>query len=115
MLAHLGFEVTLAEGGRRALELFGASADAFALAIVDLTMPDLSGVEVARELLRIRPGTPVLLTSGYSEEEGVALLEHAGVRGFLAKPFSLEDLRLRIRAALEPGAERQGISSGARS
>jgi len=115
LLAHLGFEVTLAEGGRRALELFGASADAFALAIVDLTMPDLSGIEVARELLRIRPGTPVLLTSGYSEEEGVALLEHAGVRGFLAKPFSLEDLRFRIRAALEPGAERQGISSGARS
>jgi PAS domain S-box-containing protein len=103
MLAHLGFEVTLAEGGRRALELFQGSADGFRLAIVDLTMPDLGGVEVARELLRIRPGMPVLVTSGYSEEEGAALLGHEGVRGFLAKPFSLEELRQKIRAAIEPG------------
>ena len=110
MLAHLGFEVTLAEGGRRAIELFRASADPFALAIVDLTMPDLSGVEVARELLRIRPGTPVLVASGYSEEEGAELLAREGVRGFLAKPFTIEELRQRIRAALEsdPKQTREG-------
>ncbi len=102
MLAHLGFEVTLAEGGQRAIELFRTTADPFALAIVDLTMPDLSGVEVVRELLRLRPGTPVLVASGYSEEEGGELLAREGVRGFLAKPFSIEDLRQRIRAALEP-------------
>jgi PAS domain S-box-containing protein len=106
MLAHLGFEVTVAEGGRSALELFRRAADDFALVIVDLTMPDFSGVEVVRELLRIRPATPVLVASGYSAEEGAALLEREGVRGFLAKPFSLEELRRRIRTALPPEAGR---------
>jgi CheY-like chemotaxis protein len=106
MLAHLGFEVTVAEGGRSALELFSCAADDFALVIVDLTMPDFSGVEVVRELLRIRPATPVLVASGYSAEEGAALLEREGVRGFLAKPYSLEELRRRIRAALPPEAGR---------
>ncbi len=101
MLAHLGFEVTVADGGRRAIEMFRATADAFSLAIVDLTMPDLSGVEVARELLRIRPDAAVLVASGYSEEEGEVLLQREGVRGFLAKPFSLEELRQQVRAALE--------------
>ncbi len=109
MLTHLGFDVTLAEGGRRALELFRTAADPFDLAIVDLTMPDLSGVEVVRELLRLRPGTPVLVASGYSEEEGAELLTREGARGFLAKPFTIQDLRQKIRVALEPDG-RQGVA-----
>ena len=109
MLAHLGFDVTVAEGGRRALELFRTAADPFDLAIVDLTMPDLGGVEVVRELLRLRPGTPVLVASGYSEEEGAELLTREGARGFLAKPFTIEDLRQKIRVALEPDG-RQGVA-----
>ncbi len=104
MLQHLGFEPTLAGGGRSAIELFRGTPDAFVLAIVDLTMPDLGGLEVVRELLRIRPGTPLLLASGYSEEEGTEMLAAEGARGFLAKPFSLEELRRRIREALEPAA-----------
>ncbi len=108
MLAHLGFEVTLAEGGRRALEVFGSQGDGFALAIVDLTMPDLSGIEVVHELTRLRPDVAVLITSGYGEEEGEALLEREGVRGFLPKPFALDELRQKVRAALPAIAPRPG-------
>ena len=64
-------------------------------------MPDLGGVDAARELPRIRPNLPVLLASGYSEEEGEELLAREGVCGFLGKPFTIEELRRKIRAALE--------------
>jgi DNA-binding response OmpR family regulator len=54
----------------------------------------------------------VLVASGYSKEEGTALLAREGVRGFLAKPFSIEDLRERIQAALGPDDEGQGVAEG---
>jgi CheY-like chemotaxis protein len=100
MLEHFGFEVSLAEGGRSAVAAFAASPHTFSVAIVDLTMPDLDGVEVTRRLLAIRPELPVLMTSGYTEEETAARLNGAGVRGFVAKPFSLEELRARLQAVV---------------
>jgi two-component system cell cycle sensor histidine kinase/response regulator CckA len=100
MLEHLGFEVSVACGGRGAIDMFAASPAAFVLALVDLTMPHLDGIEVTRRLLAIRPELPVLLTSGYTEEESAERGNSAGVRDFVAKPFSLEALRLKLQAAL---------------
>jgi DNA-binding response OmpR family regulator len=101
VLEHLGFQVVLGSGGREAIEAFMTTPLDFVLAIVDLTMPDVSGVDVVRELLVIRPDLPVLLASGFSEEEGLARLTDLPVRGFLAKPFSIDMLQAKIRAALE--------------
>lgn len=100
VLEHLGFEVRLASGGREAGALFRATPGAFVLAVVDLTMPDASGADVVRELLSIRPDLPVLVASGYSEEEGLERLANLSVSGFLSKPFSIDTLRSRIRSLL---------------
>ncbi len=100
ILEYLGFQVAAAGGGREALQQFRVSPADFVLAIVDLTMPDASGTDVVHELLAIRPRLPVLLASGFSEDEGLRTLEDSPTVGFLAKPFTIETLRAKLRAAL---------------
>lgn len=81
------------------MEVFRAAPDDLVLAVVDLTMPDANGADVVRDLLQIRPRLPVLVASGYSEEDGLARLADLPVQGFLANPPSIETLQARIRAA----------------
>jgi len=100
LLEHLGYHVLGFTDAAEALEKFRAEPGAFDLAIMDQTMPRLSGGELARELLRIRPGLPVILCSGYSEtlDEGQALA--MGIRAFIMKPFSVKEIAERIRRVL---------------
>jgi CheY-like chemotaxis protein len=101
MLIRLGFDVLLANDGHGAIERFKADGAGVTLALVDLTMPDLGGLEVARELHVLRPDLPVLLASGYTEEARRARFAEAGVRGFISKPFTIESLRQQLRRALQ--------------
>jgi PAS domain S-box-containing protein len=100
LLEHLGYSVVGHSDGRKALDLFRRQPEAFDLAIMDQTMPHISGVEIAREMLRIRPGLPIILCTGYSEtlneEEALA----AGVRAFMMKPFSVKEIADTIRRVL---------------
>jgi CheY-like chemotaxis protein len=102
LLEHLGYKVTAMSDPRAALDLFRREPAAFDIVIADQTMPRLSGLELAEEMLRIRPGLPVILCSGYSEtvnEEGALA---AGVTAFLPKPFSVKEIATAIRRSL-PG------------
>jgi PAS domain S-box-containing protein len=99
MLERLGFEVRVAASGREGVQALRDDPQRFALAIVDLTMPDLGGVEVAGELWRDRPELPVILTSGYSIHEVSNRFVDDPRVGFLAKPFSWEALRGEVHAA----------------
>ena len=96
LLASLGYKVTTAVDGQEALALFAAAPGTIDAAIVDLTMPGLSGVEVLERLRLNRPGLPVLLVSGYSELD--VRLDPATSAGvdFLSKPFTLEQLRDKL-------------------
>lgn len=88
-LRDLGYEVTAASDGQQALEAFQASEAPFDLAIIDVTMPKLSGLELLPLLRRDQPSLPVVLMSGYSAEEfDPAELEVE----FLSKPFEFDDL-----------------------
>jgi PAS domain S-box-containing protein len=102
LLEHLGYKVSGHSDGRKALDLFRREPEAFDLAIMDQTMPHISGIEIAREMLRIRPGLPIILCTGYSEtlneEEALA----AGVRAFMMKPFSVKEIAGTIRRVLLP-------------
>jgi CheY-like chemotaxis protein len=66
-----------------------------------MTMPELSGPDVFARLREIRPDLPVVLMSGYHEDE-LAPDIGAGISGFIQKPFTPTDLAVRMRAALEP-------------
>jgi signal transduction histidine kinase len=92
VLERVGYRVVLAADGREALQLFTAAPDSFDCALIDLTMPFLSGAEVLAELHRVRPELPVVLTSGYSEHEVSELIGVGRPLIFLQKPWRAASL-----------------------
>jgi two-component system cell cycle sensor histidine kinase/response regulator CckA len=104
LLGHLGYRVTALTDPVEALETFRKAPTSFDLAILDQTMPRMTGGELATQILRLRPSLPIILCTGFSEglneEQAVAL----GIRAFLWKPFSLREIALLIRRVLQPGA-----------
>jgi PAS domain S-box-containing protein len=102
MLVSLGYEVVAVTSSLEALERFRATPDAFDLVVTDMTMPNLTGRELARELAAIRPEMPVVMCSGFAEFVNADDAHHAGIREFLMKPFTTMTLATTIRRALEP-------------
>ncbi len=100
LLRSLGFTVIVAADGEEALAKFQETPEDFRLVLLDLTMPRLDGVETFRTLHLLRPNLPVILMSGFSEQEASARFAGKGLAGFLSKPFRLEDLTERVRSAL---------------
>lgn len=100
MLQNLGFDVLEAEDGRKALSVFEEHAESISLVLLDLTMPHLGGEETFMELRRIRDNVPVILMSGYTEEEVTSLFAGKGIAGFLQKPFRIDTLQEILRATL---------------
>jgi CheY-like chemotaxis protein len=108
MLARYGYTAITAQSGHEALHLFDVWPDLEVdLAIVDLVMPLMGGVELAEKLRERRPGLPVIYISAYSEEEVLRPL-HARNLPFLAKPFTSLKLIGRIREMLDGRAEAEG-------
>ena len=105
-LERLGYQVTAVTGSPEALEIFGGQPDAFDLVITDYTMPKMIGTELAREILKIRPTIPIILSTGFSErldEEGAAA---AGISALIMKPVSLKGIAeviWRVRKEREAG------------
>ncbi|HTP57376.1 MAG TPA: response regulator, partial [Spirochaetia bacterium] len=99
--AHLGFQAVLAGDGRQALSSFLLHRESIVCVIVDLTMPAMDGEETFREIHRIDPRIPVILSSGYNEQEAVQRFVGKGLAGFLQKPYQLSQLRNKLREILE--------------
>ena len=92
MLTQLGYQATGHTRPADALEEFRRDTGRFALVLSDLTMPQMSGMELAAHLRRERPGIPVVLTSGYGGALGPEELSRVGVRELLGKPFTLRTM-----------------------
>lgn len=103
MLERAGLEVMTAEDGREALVVFSEHIDEIDCVILDLTMPHLDGEETFRELRRIRPEVPVILASGYNQQDVTQKFAGKGLAGFIQKPFRLETLTEMVRTILVPG------------
>ncbi len=99
-LKRSGFDVIEAADGCECLELFKQRRDEIDLVVLDMTMPHLSGEETFKELRRIRPDIPVLLASGYNEQETNQLADKE-LAGFLQKPFGPNDLLEKMRSLLD--------------
>ena len=100
VLVHHGFRVTAHTNPTLALDAFRADPDGFDVVVTDHTMPTMSGLDLARQIVAIRPGTPVLLASGHAEPLQRDVLERHGVVGALPKPFPISTLAEKIRASL---------------
>src|SRR5438270_10816758 len=96
LLERNGYDVIVASGGKEALELFEEHHTRIALLLTDVLMPEMSGTELAEQLIRMRPGLTVLFISGFCEEIP------AGMRKFgcVPKPFTASDLLGRVNQVL---------------
>jgi len=91
-LARIGLATVQATDGDDAVRLFAAEPDRYAVMLLDLTMPRLSGAETFRQIREIRPDARVILMSGYNEQEASGSFADKGLAGFLEKPFSTQAL-----------------------
>ena len=95
-----GYEVLAASNGREGLNIFRQSIRPIELLVTDYNMPDMSGLELARECSRLRDGLRVLYVSGSRPDEELNADLQARQRGFLAKPFRGNDLLRKARELL---------------
>ncbi|MFZ5761639.1 MAG: ATP-binding protein [Thermodesulfobacteriota bacterium] len=100
ILEYLGYRVTATASSSEALALFTAQPAAFDLVVTDQSMPHITGVELARQLLALRPGLPVVLCTGFSETVSEEQAKAMGIRGYAMKPLSVNDLAAACRHAL---------------
>jgi PAS domain S-box-containing protein len=107
-LEYLGYEVVVRTSSLEALELFRAKADQFDLVITDMTMPNMTGEGLAREILGIRPGMPIILCTGFSEHMSGEKAKALGIREFVMKPLVMVDLAKAIRKALDSRKKKKG-------
>jgi DNA-binding NtrC family response regulator len=101
MLKKLGYAVEVMTSSAAALKRFGGQPDAFDLIITDQTMPDITGLQLAREVLSQRPGMPVVLYTGYSTSIDGEEARRIGIREMMIKPLSMTNLALTVRRVLD--------------
>jgi CheY-like chemotaxis protein len=102
-----GFTVAAFTSSLQALEAFRANPDGFDAVVTDNTMPKMSGMALAQEILRIRPGMRILLVSGLAETLDPGVIYAKGISGILGKPHSGQQLVQAVRdilpATRQPG------------
>ena len=101
MLEFLGYEVVDIISSIEALKRFRANPDKFDLVITDMTMPNMTGEELAQELMGIRPDIPIILCTGFSERITEGKARELGIQGFIMKPLVIHELAEKIRKVLE--------------
>jgi len=101
MLENLGYNVTARTSSIEALEVFRNKAYEFDLVITDMTMPNMTGKELAGELMSIRSDIPVILCTGFSEQIDEDRAKEMGIRAFVMKPIVMNEIANTIRQVLE--------------
>ncbi len=101
MLQRLGFDVMCANDGRQAVEVFRLNAAEIDCVLLDLTMPEMDGEEAYHEIRLIRKDTPVILSSGYNEQDVVQRFAGQGLAGFVQKPYQINNLSVALRRVFE--------------
>ncbi|MFZ2958711.1 MAG: PocR ligand-binding domain-containing protein [Candidatus Ozemobacteraceae bacterium] len=105
ILEHLGFKVILAEDGLEAVDIFSKTAttgeEKIVCVILDLSMPKKDGVEVFREIRAMQPKVPIILSSGYNEQEFVSKLVMEEKIEFIQKPYEVKIMAAKLKAVLQ--------------
>jgi two-component system, cell cycle sensor histidine kinase and response regulator CckA len=103
MLEQLGYGVTAFDNPAAALAAFRRQAEHFDLLLTDLSMREMNGAELAREILTIRAGLPIIVVSGYDLAGIDRRLRDLGIREILTKPVQRDSLAIALARALGRG------------
>ncbi len=101
ILTSLGYHVTTRTSSIEALEAFRSRPHDFDLVITDMTMPNMRGDHLAKELLKIKQDLPIVLCTGFSEILSEARAKDIGIRGFIMKPITVKDIAKAVRDVLD--------------
>jgi CheY-like chemotaxis protein len=101
LLERMGYQVTGFNDSAKALAAFKTAPGDFDLVLTDLSMPGMSGMEVSRRMLEIRPDIPVLLASGYVRNEDVEQARSIGIREVIWKPQTIGEMGDLLAQQLE--------------
>jgi PAS domain S-box-containing protein len=100
-LRRLGYEVTAKYGSLEALESFKTEPEYFDLVITDQTMPKMTGSQMAKELIKIKPDVPIILCTGFSHSVSEEEAKEIGIKKFLMKPVLLKEMAKAVRDVLD--------------
>ncbi|MFC1892260.1 PAS domain S-box protein, partial [Thermodesulfobacteriota bacterium] len=101
MLESLGYKVTARTSSIEALEAFRNNPEGFDLVITDMTMPNMTGKDLAKEIMLIRSGMPIILCTGFSEQIDGEKAKAMGISSFLMKPIRMHDIANTLREVLD--------------
>jgi CheY-like chemotaxis protein len=101
VLTDEGYRVVTAKNGFQAIELYRKLKDQVSLVILDFVMPVMDGADVFAELQQIDPAVPVVLSSGFAEQDRLRGMLARGLRGFIPKPYTQQKLLDQIRQTLD--------------
>jgi CheY-like chemotaxis protein len=101
MLERLGYSVTIRTSSLAALTTFQNDPHRFDAVITDQTMPGMTGLDLARRMLQIRPELPIILCTGYSNLIDEAQAKAYGIKGFAMKPLTKKDIAALLHAVLD--------------
>jgi CheY-like chemotaxis protein len=97
----LGYEVATRTSSIEALELFKNQPDRFDLVITDMTMPNMTGEDLAQELMRIKPNIPIILCTGFSAKIDDQKASAVGIRALVMKPIVKREIATTVRKVLD--------------
>jgi PAS domain S-box-containing protein len=100
-LERLGYQVTARTSSVEALGAFRTNPEVFDLVITDMSMPNMTGDKLARELMVIKPGIPVIICTGFSEKMSSERAKNVGISGFLMKPVIKSEMAKTVRNVLD--------------
>jgi len=101
ILSAFGYNVLTAPDGESALEVYRVEEEGIDLVILDLIMPGMGGLRCFEALLGTNPDLRVLIATGYSPEDSAKAVVEGQARGFIRKPYNMDQLLLSVRMALE--------------
>ena len=101
MLSHLGYTVTTASDPQEVLTLIEQARPPVDLVLTDQTMPKMTGIDLTREIQRLRPELPIILCTGYSDRLNYTIAREAGACDLLMKPMDLRGLGAAVRSAFD--------------
>jgi two-component system, cell cycle sensor histidine kinase and response regulator CckA len=105
-LQQRGFDVVTASSGEESLEILRSGQPPIDIVLLDLSMPGLSGERVLRAIRGFRRELPVIIASGYATVESQASWSAAGAQGFVAKPYRIQDVAIKLREVLDRTRDR---------
>ena len=101
ILERLGYAVTKMTSSLEALATFRNHPEYFDAVVTDQTMPDMTGMDLARQMLQIRPDLPIILCTGYSTLTSKEQAQAEGIKGFLLKPITKAEIATLLRKVLD--------------